>query len=65
MTFIKVLRHPAVVKGTATGGHRDGRVVEKGLDGADSLGAAFAARHVLEIAVTGDERDRRPSLELE
>ena len=64
MTFIKVLRNPAVVKGTATGGHREGRIAEEGLDGADLLGVALAARRVLGIAVTGDERDHCPSLGL-
>ena len=69
-----VFRHPAGFKGTATGGYRDGRIVEEGCDVAAGAvgfgnaqiggGEALAARRVLEIAVTGDERDHRPSLGL-
>ena len=69
-----VFRHPAGFKGTATGGHRGGRIVEGGLDvavGAAGFGnakigggEALAAQRVLEIAFAGDERDRRPSLGL-
>ena len=69
-----VLRHLAGFKGTATRGHRGGRIVEEGRDvavGAADFGKvqigggeALAARCVLEIAVTGVERDHRPGLGL-
>ena len=69
-----VFRHLAGFKGTATRGHRDGRIVEEGRDvavGAADFGKvqigggeALAAWCVLGIAITGVERDRRPALGL-
>ena len=68
------LRYPASVKGTATEGHRDGRVVEEGRDvaaGAAEPGEAqtggdeaLAGRRILGISVTEDERAHRPALGL-